>query len=139
MFVHRLLVLASSLVLASPAVAIPAKPSRYASTLPAEARSMFTESMDFMDYYYDQPYGYLYEVTGAMALRHETRSSVWYAIGFLARNEGKDGSEAEKIIRNVIGAVLHMEPLAGIPIGAALLELHSFSVSRSLAINFHQV
>lgn len=98
-----LLALASSLILVSPAIAHPAKRS-YASTLPETAQSMFTESMDFMDYYYDQPYGYLYEVTGAMALRHETRSSVWYAIGLLARNNGEDIKEAEKIIRKVIGA-----------------------------------
>ncbi|GKT51440.1 uncharacterized protein ColSpa_11621 [Colletotrichum spaethianum] len=95
--------LAASLALLLPFVATSPRPTpSYASTLPIHAQSMFTESMEFMDYFYDQPYGYLYEVTGNMGGRHETRSSVWYAIGLLARNEGDDVSEAEKIITKVI-------------------------------------
>ncbi|KAJ4129575.1 hypothetical protein NW754_003857 [Fusarium falciforme] len=38
------------------------------------------------------------------ALNHDTRSSVWYALGLLARNKGDDATEAEKIITNVIHA-----------------------------------
>lgn len=58
--------------------------------------------MNWMDTYYDPTAGYLYEVGGASALRHETRSSAWYAIGLLARNGPGDVVEAEKIITNVI-------------------------------------
>lgn len=55
-----------------------------------------------MDDYYDPAAGYLYEVGGASALRHETRSSAWYAIGLLGRNGPDDVKEAERIITNVI-------------------------------------
>lgn len=58
--------------------------------------------MSWMDTYYDPTAGYLYEVGGTSALRHETRSSAWYAIGLLARNGPGDVVEAEKIITNVI-------------------------------------
>jgi hypothetical protein len=40
----------------------------------------------------------------AAALTHETRSSVWYAAGLLARNQADDVEQAVKIVRNVFGA-----------------------------------
>ncbi|KAF4983996.1 hypothetical protein FZEAL_701 [Fusarium zealandicum] len=76
--------------------------SSYVDSLPGNAKELFTESMSWMDTYYDSKAGYLYDFSGAAALRHETRSSVWYAFGLLARNKDDDASEAEKIIQNVI-------------------------------------
>lgn len=70
--------------------------------LPANAQEMLTESMGWMDRFYDSDAGYLHDFSASKALRHETRSSVWYAFGLLARNNGNDVTEAEKIITNVI-------------------------------------
>lgn len=70
--------------------------------MPKNAQGLFNESMTWMDGYYDRRNGYLYEVGGASALRHETRSSGWYAISLLARNAPGDVAEAEKIITNTI-------------------------------------
>jgi hypothetical protein len=54
--------------------------------------------------FYDAEAGYLYWVLGNSALHHETRSSAWYAVGLLARNNDQDVANAEKIIRNIIHA-----------------------------------
>ena len=78
--------------------------SSYVKSMNPNARQLFTESMSWMDDYYDSSAGYLYDFSSAVALRHETRSSVWYAFGLLARNQGRDAAEAEKIIRNTIAA-----------------------------------
>lgn len=76
----------------------------YVSTLAPYARDLFTESMTWMDGYYDPSAGYLFDENSAAALRHETRSSVWYAIGLLGRNEGSDVEDAMNIITNVINS-----------------------------------
>lgn len=81
----------------------------YVESMSSNARQLFTESMTWMDTYYDSKAGYLYDFSAATALRHETRSSVWYAFGLLARNEGDDVTEAEKIIRNTIGSQYKVE------------------------------
>jgi hypothetical protein len=75
----------------------------YITTLPQDAQTLFNESMAWMDISYDASAGYLYNL-GPAALRHETRSSVWYAVGLLARNTGSDVDEALKIITNTINA-----------------------------------
>lgn len=67
------------------------------------AKELLKESMAWMDQYYDSDFGYLYDFGGASALRHETRSSVWYALGLMARNCGSDVEEAEKILSLVVG------------------------------------
>ncbi|GKT41207.1 uncharacterized protein ColSpa_01388 [Colletotrichum spaethianum] len=77
--------------------------SSYAASMPVRAQGLFNESMSWMDNYYDSKAGYLYDISAAAALRHETRSSIWYALGLLARNEGDDVAQAEKIITNTIG------------------------------------
>ncbi|OJJ35768.1 hypothetical protein ASPWEDRAFT_51744 [Aspergillus wentii DTO 134E9] len=41
-------------------------------------------------------------VLAATALRHVTRTSVWYAVGLLARNQNDDVDQALKIVQNVI-------------------------------------
>jgi hypothetical protein len=74
----------------------------YVSTLSPNAQQMFNESMTWMDDYYDSSAGYLYNFGASAALRHEARSSAWYALGLLARNSGSDVVEAEKIIRTII-------------------------------------
>lgn len=72
------------------------------------AASLLQESMDWMDMFYDSEVGYLYSLDST-ALTHETRASVWYSAGLLARNEGDDAEQAGKIIRNVIGAQFKIE------------------------------
>jgi hypothetical protein len=74
----------------------------YVTTLSPNAQQMFNESMSWMDNYYDTSAGYLYNFGATSALRHETRSSAWYALGLLARNAGSDVAEAERIITNII-------------------------------------
>ncbi|RAL60387.1 hypothetical protein DID88_000163 [Monilinia fructigena] len=81
-----------------------ARAGSYVTSLPYNAQGLFNESMDYLDRSYDNSAGYLYDTSGSTALRHETRSSAWYAIGLLARNQGSDIFEAEKIILNVINA-----------------------------------
>ncbi|KAM5343671.1 hypothetical protein ACJ41O_012208 [Fusarium nematophilum] len=65
-------------------------------------QGLFGESMSWMDMYYDRDIGYLHDLDREKALRHNTRSSAWYALGLLARNKGNDLDEADKIITNVI-------------------------------------
>lgn len=77
--------------------------------LDSGAQEMLTESMGWMDQYYDSSAGYLYDFSSTEALGHETRSSVWYAFGLLARNDGNDVAEAEKIIKNVISGQFKVE------------------------------
>lgn len=60
--------------------------------------------MTWMDNYYDTSANYLYSFGSASALRHDTRHSVWYALGLLARNDQADAHEAQCIIHNVIEA-----------------------------------
>jgi len=74
----------------------------YVSSLSTNAQGVLNESMSWMDGYYDGAAGYLYSLDAAAALRHDTRSSAWYAIGLLARNEGDDVNNAEKILTNII-------------------------------------
>jgi hypothetical protein len=65
--------------------------------------NLLQESMTWMDMYYDNERGYLFSLDAA-ALTHETRASVWYAAGLLARNEADDVEQAAKIVKNVIGS-----------------------------------
>ncbi|GKZ26742.1 hypothetical protein AbraCBS73388_003122 [Aspergillus brasiliensis] len=60
--------------------------------------------MEYLDRMYDATAGYVYDPSAATALRHDTRTSVWYAVGLLARDQGDDVSQAMTIIRNVIDA-----------------------------------
>ncbi|KAI4644457.1 hypothetical protein J4E93_006360 [Alternaria ventricosa] len=66
------------------------------------ATGLLHESMDWMDMYYDTERGYLFSLDAA-ALTHDTRSSVWYAAGLLARNEADDVEQAVRIVKNIIG------------------------------------
>lgn len=74
----------------------------YVENMPTAAQSLFTEGMGWLDNYYDGEAGYLYDLSNSAALRHETRSSAWYAFGLLARNTNDDVAEAEKVITNII-------------------------------------
>lgn len=65
------------------------------------ASNLLHESMDWMDMYYDHERGYLFDLNAA-ALTHETRASVWYAAGLLARNESDDLDQAVRIVKNTI-------------------------------------
>ena len=67
------------------------------------AQQLLSQSMSLMDTSYDPLAGYLYTLNRESALRHDTRSSAWYAFGLLARGGATDLAEADKIIRNVIG------------------------------------
>jgi hypothetical protein len=92
------------LALLASSVLIAAVPAQHGSRLPKKAQHLLDESMRWMDTFYDSSESYLYELSATAALRHETRSSVWYALGLLARNENDDVGQAESIIGNVIGA-----------------------------------
>lgn len=85
-------------------VLVRSAPTHHGASLPANAKSLLDESMKWMDAFYDSSEGYLYDLSATAALRHETRSSVWYALGLLARNEEDDIQQAESIVRNVIEA-----------------------------------
>lgn len=81
-----------------------AAPAHHGKHLPENAQNLLDESMRWMDTFYDSSESYLYELSAFAALRHETRSSVWYALGLLARNEKDDAEQAESIIGNVVRA-----------------------------------
>lgn len=66
------------------------------------AANLLHESLDWLDRFYDHDKGYMFSLD-ATALTHETRASVWYAAGLLARNEPDDVDQAVRIIENVIG------------------------------------
>ena len=69
--------------------------------------------MSYLDYFYDPVAGYLFDETDqtpATAMRHETRTSAWYAIGLLARNQGEDVANAERILTNVISGQFKDDP-----------------------------
>jgi hypothetical protein len=68
----------------------------------AFAANLLQESMAWMDMYYDGERGYLFNLDAA-ALTHETRASVWYAAGLLARNQADDVEQAVRIVKNVVG------------------------------------
>lgn len=72
--------------------------------LPQNARELLSQSMSWLDTFYDPSSAYLYDLSATTALRHETRSSVWYALGLLARNTHDDAHQAQRILRNAIGA-----------------------------------
>jgi len=90
------------LVLALPHNETNSTETSYVLSLPKNTQGLFNESMEWMDQFYDPSAGYLYDVSTTAALRHETRSSAWYAVGLLARNEGSDVEEALKIITNIV-------------------------------------
>lgn len=74
----------------------------YVNSLSINAQEVLNQSMSWMDGYYDTAAGYLYNLDAAAALRHDTRSSAWYAVGLLARNQGDDVSNAERILANIV-------------------------------------
>jgi hypothetical protein len=67
---------------------------------PSHARELLDQSMQWLDGFYDPRFGYLHDVSGSNAMRHNTRSSSWYALGLLARNgnDGDDVVQAETVI-----------------------------------------
>ncbi|RGP73149.1 hypothetical protein FLONG3_6465 [Fusarium longipes] len=65
---------------------------RYIDALSNNAKELFTESMAWMDEYYDTKAGYLYDFSAAAALRHETRSSAWYGTYQMSPEEPLVGS-----------------------------------------------
>lgn len=90
--------------LLSVAAAIPTAPGNrpYLSTLSPDSLQLFSESMGYMDRIYDPTAGYVFDPSTATALRHDTRTSAWYAVGLLARNFYDDADQAMRIIRNII-------------------------------------
>ncbi|RHZ53578.1 uncharacterized protein CDV56_105837 [Aspergillus thermomutatus] len=72
--------------------------------LKKDVKALFDQSMTLMDDIYDPAAGYLrYFYFPLAAGPHETRSTVWYSVGLLQRNQGDDVYEAVKILKNVIG------------------------------------
>lgn len=76
--------------------------SSYVDSLSENAKEHLTVNMEWTNTYYDRSAGYLYDLSGAGALGHENRSSARYAFGLLARNNSKDVTEAEKIIKRIL-------------------------------------
>jgi hypothetical protein len=72
------------------------------ASMSANAQEMFDQSMEWLDRFYDPAVGYLVDVSALQAMDHNTRSSSWYAVGLLARAEGDDIQEAEKVINAII-------------------------------------
>lgn len=86
------------------AICLYASSGVHAAELSANTRTLFDESMDFLDTIYDKAASYLYYFYYPLAAGpHETRSSVWYATGLLQRNRGDDVEQAINIIKAVIG------------------------------------
>lgn len=85
-------------------VLVHAAPAQNGKHFSDNAQNLLDESMRWMDTFYDRSESYLYDLGGTSALRHDTRSSVWYALGLLARNEKDDVDQAESIITNVVKA-----------------------------------
>lgn len=89
-------------VLAALALCLNQASCLYVNSLSINAQEVLNQSMSWMDGYYDTAAGYLYNLDAAAALRHDTRSSAWYAVGLLARNQGDDVKNAEKILANIV-------------------------------------
>ncbi|KAL2851187.1 hypothetical protein BJY01DRAFT_260974 [Aspergillus pseudoustus] len=103
----------------------------HSARLSDDVQALFNESMTIQDAIYDPSASYLrYFYYPLAAGSHETRSTVWYSVGLLQRNNGNDDEEAVKILRNVIGdqeknvsaqwygdyAVYPEEPTVGSPV-----------------------
>lgn len=58
--------------------------------------------MSYLEYFWDPLAAYLHDESAATTLRHETRTSAWFAIGLLARNQGHDVANAERVLKNII-------------------------------------
>lgn len=72
--------------------------------LSKQSKQLFDQSMTLLDDIYDSEASYLnYFYFPLAAGAHETRSTVWYSVGLLQRNQGTDRDEAVKILKNVIG------------------------------------
>lgn len=98
------LALAGSTLVASASTSTSNSNSWCQTSWSTDTCQLFTESMEYLDRIYDASAGYVYDPSAATALRHDTRTSVWYAVGLLARDQGDDVAQAMTIIRNVIDA-----------------------------------
>ncbi|KAL4931763.1 uncharacterized protein BDV17DRAFT_226507 [Aspergillus undulatus] len=79
-------------------------PNALSVALSGNAAALFNESMTLQDAIFDPSASYLRWFYFPFAAGpHETRSSVWYSVGLLQRNQGNDVDEAAKIITSVIG------------------------------------
>lgn len=76
--------------------------SSYVDSLSENAKELLTMNMEWTNTCYYRNAGYLYDFSGAGALGHENRRSARYAFGLLARNNAKDVTEAEKIIKSIL-------------------------------------
>ncbi|GIJ97904.1 hypothetical protein Aspvir_000010 [Aspergillus viridinutans] len=71
--------------------------------LSKQSQALFDQSMTLLDDIYDPAASYLHNFYFPLAAGpHETRSTVWYSVGLLQRNQGNDLNEAVKILKNVI-------------------------------------
>lgn len=76
--------------------------SHSAIPLGAGAQEMLDQSMEWMDRFYDADAQYLSALSASGPRTHDTRASIWYACGLLARDKKGDVEEADGIIRNII-------------------------------------
>jgi hypothetical protein len=100
MLINARLITYGGLVIASWATA--ASASSCPESWSKDACQLFSESMEYLDRIYDPVAAYVFHPSAATALRHDIRTSVWYAVGLLARNQNDDVAQAMAIIQNVI-------------------------------------
>lgn len=81
---------------------MPVSPKSPLASLAPNSLDLFSKTMAFLDEFYDPVAGYLYDLSSAEGLRHESRQSVFYSLGLLARNEGDDAANAAKILYNIV-------------------------------------
>lgn len=85
-----------------------------------DTQDMFSQGMTFLDSFYDRRAGYLYDLSSATGLRHESRQTVFYALGLLARNQGQDAGEAARILYNIVAGQI-TDPESGAYVKTPLL------------------
>ncbi|KAJ5691705.1 hypothetical protein N7488_012440 [Penicillium malachiteum] len=68
------------------AIGIPVSPRDHLKSMTPSNFDLFSQTMTFLDEFYDPNAGYLYDLSSAEGLRHEYRQSVFDSLSLLARN-----------------------------------------------------
>jgi hypothetical protein len=109
------------------------------ASLGPNSLDLFNQAMGFLDEFYDPKAGYLYDLSAAEGLRHESRQSVFYSLGLLARNQGDDAANAAKILYNIVeGQNTDPASVAYVP-STALTPADRANIGIYLAIDFLSV
>lgn len=81
----------------------PISPSDYTDeyVMSNYAQDLFDTSMEWQDGFWDENIGYLITADNTLPGRYDSRQTVWYAVGLVARNGTGDIERAERIIKNI--------------------------------------